>query len=160
MLFKAVVWKKDESALFSGLISSCNLAQNWNTLTVSMHDQQKSGVCSGTEITALDTLCRKPVCHWVPDLLQGIMFVPKCSWRVRSMSAAGPFPRAWHSEVFVQGWFCWGCCEALWYFSYRNIYIYIYLFKIYFLVLGVRGNAVDWGTALQAGRSWVRFPMV
>ena len=30
----------------------------------------------------------------------------------------------------------------------------------YYQQTGARGGAVGWGTALQAGRSWVRFPMV
>ena len=34
-----------------------------------------------------------------------------------------------------------------------------YLWKIH-LNIGARGSAVGWGTALQVGRSWVRFPMV
>jgi hypothetical protein len=31
---------------------------------------------------------------------------------------------------------------------------------MYFVSAGARGGAVGWGTALQAGRSRVRFPMV
>ena len=30
----------------------------------------------------------------------------------------------------------------------------------FLLATGARGGAVGWGTALQSGRSWVRFPMV
>jgi len=33
-------------------------------------------------------------------------------------------------------------------------------FFYYIVCVGVRGGAVGWGTALQAGRSRVRFPMV
>jgi hypothetical protein len=38
----------------------------------------------------------------------------------------------------------------------------IILCRIFFLhfVIGARGGAVRWGTRLQAGRPWVRFPMV
>jgi hypothetical protein len=28
------------------------------------------------------------------------------------------------------------------------------------LIRGMRGGAIGWGTALQAGRSWVRFPII
>jgi len=33
-------------------------------------------------------------------------------------------------------------------------------YRIYFHTIGARGSAVGCGTALQVGRSWVRFPMV
>jgi len=38
--------------------------------------------------------------------------------------------------------------------------MYIGFHVKYLLILGTRGGAVGWGTALQAGRSRVRFPMV
>ena len=39
---------------------------------------------------------------------------------------------------------------------------HIYLFITFFMYnyVGARGGAVGWGTALQTGRSRVRFPMV
>ena len=38
--------------------------------------------------------------------------------------------------------------------------LHIYLLRIYVLIIKTRGGAVGWGTALQAGRSRVRFPLV
>ena len=45
-------------------------------------------------------------------------------------------------------------------FIYILIYLYIYIFLLFVDTKGACGGAVGWGISLQAGRSWVRFPMV
>jgi hypothetical protein len=54
--------------------------------------------------------------------------------------------RKWHVQSKI--WFCQLNSTRQAYFSRYKYYS------------GVRGGAVGWGTALQVGRSWVRFPMV
>jgi hypothetical protein len=42
----------------------------------------------------------------------------------------------------------------------RGVAVWVGNFKMSFIHVGVRGDAVDWSTVLQVGRSRVRFPMV
>ena len=44
--------------------------------------------------------------------------------------------------------------------SRSNLKYYIYIYIYIYIYTGARGGAVGWGTALQAGRSRIRFPMV
>ena len=44
--------------------------------------------------------------------------------------------------------------------GFSNSWLFVVTFHFLVSIIAVRGGAVRWGTALQAGRSWVRFPMV
>ena len=53
------------------------------------------------------------------------------------------------------------CCHRWWLFIFRYLgLVCSYCYYFYYYQLGARGGAAVWGTALQAGRSRVRFPMV
>ena len=49
-------------------------------------------------------------------------------------------------------------CVCVYVCMYVCIYIYIYIYI--YICVGARGSAAGWGTALQVGRSRVRFPVV
>jgi len=78
------------------------------------------------------------ICHFPKET---ICFI-RDNWKYLSYAASAYRPHKNYTRILI-------------YISVLfNIYIYIYIY------IGARGGAVGWGTALQAGRSRVRFPTV
>jgi hypothetical protein len=70
------------------------------------------------------------------------------SW-AKSIQTIPPHPTSWKSNLIVSSHLDLGLPSGHFPSDFPNKHL-----------LGARGSAVGWGTALQVGRSWVRFPMV
>jgi len=74
-------------------------------------------------------------------------------WILTYDTALVPILVSKDSPNLKQSLLCWMSARAKTNPLWCLIYLYTYL-------IGARGGAVGWGTALQAGRSRVRFPMM
>ena len=94
--------------------------------------------------------------------MEGIISFTSCPYYTVNKRLSGPW--GWSGRSGKERSSCWcGACNSI--HLSHNLYAtptqtVIGKLSLYILTHRAHSSTVSWGTALQAGRSWVQFPMV